>query len=420
MKKENDEITTLFHSRLENAELPVRQSLWATIERDIPLARQRYRSLFLQRFAGAASVLLVLAGASATYWYFTSRGDIAGVLEEAAVSPVAKGTIKTDLVSEEFPPFHAASTIAQRQGVTFSGDDNDEESAFFSFSMSISISSSETVNGGNNEGASYAGGIQQRRNNEEAVVEPAITPLEEKRQKTWALKAHASTAAPTARQSFQGLMMFTSKGNAVSLNDNTGGAISRSDFYSDTDYNNYLRILSANTGLKETRVRHKAPVSVGLSVQKKLTDRFALETGLVYTQLNSELTAGTSSRYQQNQKLHYLGIPVKADYTLYDGKKVDLYVSGGGMLEKCIAGNVKTDYYMDGEKIQSSKNTLKDNPLQVSLSASLGLLYKINERFGVYAESGLVCRFDDGSPVATVRKEKPLGINLLCGVRVTY
>lgn len=421
MKKENDEITSLFRSRLEAAELPVSEALWNRIERDIPVVRQRHRTLFFQRLAGAASVLLVLAGASAAFLYFSSREEIVGALKEVTVAPIAQGTMKADNIFEELPPIQTASKPAKRPGTVLSEGGDEEESSFFSFSVSLSFSSSEIEDNGNNEGISYAGGFRQQSVAQDTTSEPAAAiPAEEEKQRTWAIKVYAAGAAPTARQSSQDLLMFTSKANNVSLNDNLEGTISRSDFYSDADYDNYRKIAALNTSSGGTTVRHKKPVSVGLGVQKKLTDRFALETGLVYTQLNSELTAGGDSYYRQNQKLHYLGIPVKAFYTLYDSKKIDIYASAGAMLEKCVAGNLKTDYYIDGEKVQSTKKSLKANPLLLSLSASLGLQYKFSERLAVYAEQGVACSFDDGSSVASVRKEKPFNLSLLCGVRMTY
>ena len=61
----------------------------------------------------------------------------------------------------------------------------------------------------------------------------------------------------------------------------------------------------------KTDIKHHFPVSVGITVQKELNNRLALETGLVYTYLSSDLTAGGAAYYTQNQQLHYLGITVK-------------------------------------------------------------------------------------------------------------
>mgnify|MGYP000394051975 FL=1 len=52
------------------------------------------------------------------------------------------------------------------------------------------------------------------------------------------------------------------------------------------------------------------PVSVGVTVERKLNDYLGIETGLLYSNLRS---AG--------QHLHYLGIPVKINVTIVGYKK---------------------------------------------------------------------------------------------------
>lgn len=59
MKKENDELTDLFRSRLTEAKLPVRETCWEKLEKDLPVA-VRHRKLMIYRFSAAASVLFVL------------------------------------------------------------------------------------------------------------------------------------------------------------------------------------------------------------------------------------------------------------------------------------------------------------------------------------------------------------------------
>ena len=69
MKKENDEITDLFRTRLADAGMTVRDGFWEELSQDIPVACQHRRRLIFFRVAAAASVLLVLAASSATFWF---------------------------------------------------------------------------------------------------------------------------------------------------------------------------------------------------------------------------------------------------------------------------------------------------------------------------------------------------------------
>ena len=74
MKKENDEITDLFRTRLADAGMSVRDGFWEELSQEIPVACQHRRRILLFRVAAAASVLLVLAASSATFLYFSPKG----------------------------------------------------------------------------------------------------------------------------------------------------------------------------------------------------------------------------------------------------------------------------------------------------------------------------------------------------------
>ncbi len=73
MKKENDEITDLFRTRLADAGMNVRDGFWEELSQEIPVACQHRRRILLFRVAAAASVLLVLAASSATFLYFLQK-----------------------------------------------------------------------------------------------------------------------------------------------------------------------------------------------------------------------------------------------------------------------------------------------------------------------------------------------------------
>ena len=140
---------------------------------------------------------------------------------------------------------------------------------------------------------------------------------------------------------------------------------------------------------------YKMPVSAGVTVERKLNDYLGIETGLLYSNLRS---AG--------QHLHYLGIPLKANVTLMDTKKVDLYATVGGVADKCIAG--------------APDNSFKEEPIQLAVTAGIGITYKINDRLAVFAEPGVSHHFKTDSKLATVRTKRPTNFNLLCGLRMTY
>lgn len=160
---------------------------------------------------------------------------------------------------------------------------------------------------------------------------------------------------------------------------------------------------------KERRVvdiKHHQPISFGLSVRKALARGFSLETGLTYTLLSSDAKLA-NEEHQIEQKLHYVGIPLRANWNFLDKKLVTLYVSGGGMVEKCVYG-----------KLGSDKETVK--PLQFSVSGAVGAQLNATKHIGIYVEPGVAYYFDDGSDIQTIRKENPFNFNIQAGVRLTY
>ncbi len=369
MRKENDELTNLFRTRLEHAEMPVRDNFWEKLENDIPVVLNNRRRMMIRRFSAAASVLLILGVASASFWYFSPKDEIADAFQQVAVSNGIKGTIIQDGIKEELTPVPISHVAANNKPVrVMSGMHEVEEMEEESFSFSISMSFSVTEEYGSNQynQNQRAGGLQNvhtAQQEQQVASTPEPTPAKEKKDRKWAV----------------GLAASVSPGAGTS---EIASTLPQQEFYN--------------------QIKHKPSFSAGMTLKRELSKHFALETGLIYTQLNSELSGNTDSYYKQDQKLHYIGIPLKASYTLLDTGKFDMYASAGGMLEKCVAGKMKPD------------------PLQFSVLAGVGVEYKLNERMSVYAEPGLTYSFDDGSPVTTIRKEKPLNFNLLCGVRMTY
>lgn len=153
-------------------------------------------------------------------------------------------------------------------------------------------------------------------------------------------------------------------------------------------------------------IHHKQPISFGLSIRKNLPKNFSIETGLTYTYLASDILFEGSSE-EVSQKMHYVGIPLRANWNFVNQQAFTLYVSGGGTVEKCIYG-----------KIGSKTETVK--PIQLSVMGAVGAQYNVSRKFGLYVEPGISYFFDDGSAVQTIRKENPLNFTLQAGIRLTY
>ncbi len=157
-------------------------------------------------------------------------------------------------------------------------------------------------------------------------------------------------------------------------------------------------------GNNSIKYRHYTPISVNASITCSFADRWMLSTGLRYTYLHSDIT-DRNGLVKYSQRIHYLGIPVKASLTFWQSKNFDAYVSAGATFEFPLAGSI------------AGKNM--EVPCQWSAGVGIGLQYDITPQIGIYVEPELYRYFDNGSDIDTIRSERPLTLTIPVGIRFT-
>ena len=157
---------------------------------------------------------------------------------------------------------------------------------------------------------------------------------------------------------------------------------------------------------EDSETKHHIPVRFGLSLRYQLNSRLALTSGVTYTALKSEFSIPEYPHAGYTQQLKYLGVPVGLSYRLWSAGRFNVYLSGAGMIEKCIG----VENIAIGEKAS--------RPWQWSLSAAAGAEYTIARLFSVYIEPGLSYHFDDGTTLEHYYKEHPLAPSLQFGLRL--
>jgi len=181
-----------------------------------------------------------------------------------------------------------------------------------------------------------------------------------------------------------------------------------------------MEILLANQSKPvEARIRHKIPVTFGLSLYYNLGKRWGIGTGVNYTKLASELHSGSGTNYiKGDQTVHYIGIPVQVNYNVIRKGRFTGYVTGGALLEKPVSGSITTNYIVNDEVKETIKEKLDHKPLQFSVNTAVGLQLKVIDKFGIYAEPGIGYHFKGDNAPNTIYKEKPLHFNVKFGVRL--
>ena len=150
--------------------------------------------------------------------------------------------------------------------------------------------------------------------------------------------------------------------------------------------------------------RSHFPFRAGLSVGIPIAERLKLTTGLEYSLYATTYTY--SLRGDKNQLAHYLGIPLRLDWTLASNKWLDVYLGGGIEGDCCIGAT------FDGRR------RIRREGLAFSLLGAGGVQFNFTERAGLFMEPRLSWTFpSDNHELETWRTDSPLMFSVAAGLR---
>ena len=78
----------------------------------------------------------------------------------------------------------------------------------------------------------------------------------------------------------------------------------------------------------QSDIKYRMPVTFGASLRFDLSDDWAVETGVTYTQLSSETRWEPKNNYGWEEKLYYVGIPLKVNRNIWSNKRFEVYALG--------------------------------------------------------------------------------------------
>lgn len=181
-----------------------------------------------------------------------------------------------------------------------------------------------------------------------------------------------------------------------------------------------MNIAANNSGDIEEHEDHHGPITFGLAISRQLTQRWSIETGIQYTLLHSTFSIGRSGySIDQNQKLHYIGIPLRVSYHLWGYKNMSIITSGGITTNIPVYGDVKETYIEDYKQIPSDRWSISA-PWQISIGTSIGFQYKFASRLSLYVEPTLYYQVPNGSSVHSIWTEHPFMYSMPFGIRLTW
>lgn len=169
------------------------------------------------------------------------------------------------------------------------------------------------------------------------------------------------------------------------------------------------------------KTRHYMPLVIGLSINKPLTSRWNVETGVRYTYLRSDYsTESTQMKKETIQRIHYIGIPLKLSYRIMTINGFSIYGQGGGAFDIPIYGTQHLWEYSPQFETKNKDIFNIHAPFQWSVEGGLGIQFHVTPSFSFYAEPSLRYYFNPGSDIKTIRQDKQFEFTIPIGLRWTW
>lgn len=424
--------------QLEDYSEPLPPGLWEAIEKDLNQSSVQPKVVPLWRRwpTVAAAVVAVLVVSSALVWLWRADdglvvGQVPLVADVTAPDPDAESlppagndVVESVTVVKQVPngkvSLLAAFTSPSGRSESLAGEGCAAVMKRETLDLAVGEPDSRNGETGQPEADERAVVTEQRRAaqrkaDREQLRRNALLAVADKpsASRNWQIGVTAGNPFFSASNSFQGLATLMSR-NGIQMNDLAMNSVSDNSMA-------YTQVLFHNRDqATETRVHHRMPVTVGATVSYAFSDRWSLETGLTYTLLSSELHSGARSYIEEEQKLHYVGIPLKVKHTFWQNGRLSFYAAAGGAVEKCVSGSMETLYVTGSSDRKTEHISLDVKALQWSVNAAVGGQFNLIHRLGVYVEPGVSYYFDDGTGIETYRKEHPCNFNLQLGLRFTF
>ena len=181
-----------------------------------------------------------------------------------------------------------------------------------------------------------------------------------------------------------------------------------------------MDIADNNNGKIEEAEHHDKPIILGLAVNKSIGKHWSLETGLQYSYLKSYFTLGTGNyRVDKEQKLHYIGIPVKLSYQFMAYKKLSAYGSAGASIQIPLSGKTYADYVIGGKSGYATD--WKTTPsIQWTVNTNIGIQYQFAPKLTLFVEPTLNWYIPSGSEVKNTWTERPFTLTVPFGIRLSW
>lgn len=371
-KQHEDQWLDEIREQIQDFEAPIPADGWERVSSSLP---QPEKPRFSTRWWSAAAAVLLCAAVGGGYYFFANEPDI--VTEQPEI---AETTVQQPIPSQK-PSKKGKTTVKN---------------------VPLVVETTEKIVPVADETTCPEVAVNVTQQQEE------VTPLS------------SDTILPTLRQEEEKVLLAMnetdskpSEGAAWSFGLHLGGHGSMLDsglpadmgYTSDPTYNGSTETNGPVMTDDVKASNHHASWSFGLSAGYQLSPKVMLESGLVYTLLTSDVQMKFSGT--KEQRIQYLGVPLKLNYQIIGDQHFQFYASGGLMLEHTLSA-------------ERGKDKLDLKPWQWSSNLSAGTQLRVARHLYLYLEPGVNWYFDAEASAPSLRSESPVYFNLKGGLRIAY
>lgn len=429
--------TKQLREKMESHQASVPEGLWEDIAKDLPTKPAVKRTLWpsLRRYAAAAAILAFIGGTAYLLrpsQHETERMEASAEMVEETPSNIEqwKGDIsesptdQADATPESTDVPSVKAPVAPTKLLAMATHETNRQQPTETKKISTPIEE-QTIPNTLIEEKEATLAREEAKDNKPSVQQAQEEPgkeaqnagndtysIKQKEQQILQALEHEEQEIHSRHRPAGGFGLFAANnvssldGGMTNTYDNTSQQAQRSQF----DTNNFFAMESyfyGNQEEKEEHIKHHRPYSIGLSYRYPFTTHLALQTGVVYTRLQTDIDSrGILSTIHREQVLHYVGIPLHLAWTFLQREYFGLYLVGG----------IQADINV---KATSNGNAMDKDRMQWSGLMGIGGQANLIPHVALYAEPSLRYYLDNGSSINNYYKDHPLKVALHFGVRIT-
>lgn len=432
MVPDKDHIKKVFASKLKSVEQDPPAFMWERIESGL-IAQERKPNTrkLIYKIAGWSTAAAAAVVAFGLFLFLPKGGEEALTNHVAIVQPMPEPAVPESQVGDSVLPSiekdsHSTGNQSGKRSseILFAHSDNTEKDNNTGVIGAEDVKKEELVK----PALSSPNSSQPEKKEMLAASAPIKKQEEKKSEETDADLQRQIDAFAAEGLKTEKLLADNAEAESVSsshkglaLGVNGGGAFSKADGYKRTVVAMANADQQFSLRSETVKLEHNQPITFGLSINKRITDRLSIESGINYAYLSSKIKSKSASSYSRNnaQYFHYLGIPLTLNYNIAEWNRLRLYISAGGAIQKDIYGRLNRSGGISQSSVSDKKNISQKN-VQMSLTSSVGISYPIYGNMSVYTTVGGAYYIDAKNEYETIYSDKKWLLNLNLGVKFGF